>query len=182
MIQKVKIIQYREHLCLFNKGKELAKYHLPADGVKNQRFAPEGTNLKYQPRHRKKTSHEEETFLRSLGPSVNEYVEFVKSKESGIHYKNEYLRRLYFLSKKLSQPLFHSTIKRALTYRVNKIESLSRIAVLSMNKKDIENPDVHHDPGYMDREEYKKGRFNDETGINDLGSLFNRDDEDENQA
>lgn len=182
MIRKVKIIQYREHICLFDKGKELVRYSLPADGVKNQRFAPLGTHLKYKPRQLKKPSHEEEAYLRSLGESIGVYVEFVKSTASGIHYKNEYLRRLYFLSKKLSRTLFNSTIERALKYRVNKIESLSRIAALLMNKKDINLPDIHHDPAYMDRQEYKKGRFNDEPGLNDLGTLFNRDDENENQA
>ncbi|MBF0432807.1 MAG: helix-turn-helix domain-containing protein [Fibrobacteria bacterium] len=178
-IKTVKILEYAEHFVMYYRGREMAKYSRPKEGVKNERFAPLGVNLHHKPRNRKKSCKAEETVLRSLGPDVCEYVDFVKSKESGIHRKYEFIRQFYHFTLKLAPQLLEKTIERALTYRVTKIETLSNIAVRLMKRNGNTSSEflVQHD--YMEREAYQKGRFCNEQGFDKLNSLFNRDKEPE---
>ncbi|MFC1586564.1 helix-turn-helix domain-containing protein, partial [Fibrobacterota bacterium] len=168
-IREVKIIEYSKYIVLYHGTAQLVRYDLPLDGIRNERFAPPGVSLRYKPRHRVKKSDGEEKELRALGNPVCEYLDFVKSRESGIFYRNQYIRQLYLLSRKMSLPLLHSVMERALKYRVNRMEMLSAMAS-RMIRRDISGASgihVHHD--YMDREAFIQGRFGNEPGFDDLG-------------
>lgn len=166
-IKMVDIIEYAKHIVLFHRTTELARYDLPKDGVRNQRFAPPGVSLRYQPKHRKKPSIEEEKALRGFGKTVCDYVDFIKSKESGIHYRHHFLRQLYHLCKKISAPLLEMSLERALKYRVNRIETLSRIAAQCMKPSTEYDsfPEIPLGHDYMEREAYQKGRFCEEPDL-----------------
>jgi transposase len=173
-IREVKIIEYAKTLVLFYKNTEPLRYSLPKDGVRNERFTPDGVKPAYQPRNRKKTSDEEEKALRSIGRLVSDYVDLVKAKDSGIHYPHHFLRTLYLLLRKMAPPLLEQTMARALKYRVNTIEAITRIAAACLRPNTGEPPELEISQDYMEREAYHKGRFCDEPGLDTLNTLFKR--------
>jgi hypothetical protein len=166
-IKKVKIVRYASRIVLYYRTKELLRYTLPASEIKNERFCPEGVSIKHQPKHRKKPSHEEEKMLRSLGRAVNQYIDFVKSKDCRLRQKHQFLRRLFMLSGKIELSLFTKTIEVALKYRVDKVDTLSRIAAQIMRRDggDFTGTPITFNNGYMAREAYKEGCLNDEKDI-----------------
>ena len=75
--EDVKVLRYAERLQIYQRQTCVAEYPLPADGVKNARFAPAGQpQPRHQPKHRKDGSQHEEQRLRGLGPAVAAYVDF----------------------------------------------------------------------------------------------------------
>lgn len=174
-IKDVKIIEYANALVLFYKNTEPLRYSLPKDGARNERFTPNGIKPAYKPRNRKQASDEEEKALRGMGQSVSDYVDIVKAKDSGIHYPHHFLRTLYFLLKKMAQPLLEQTMERALKYRVKTIEAITRIAAACLKPNTGSSPEIEVPHDYMEREAYRKGQFCDEPGLDTLESLFNRD-------
>lgn len=174
-IREVKLIEYAKSIVLFYKNMEPLRYGLPKDGVRNERFTPDGMKPAYQPRNRKKPSDQEEKALRGMGKSVSDYVDRVKAKDLGIHYPHHFLRELYLLLRKMAQPLLEQTMERALKYRVNTIEAITRIAAACLKPDTGPLPEIEVSHDYMEREAYHKGRFCDEPGLDTLESLFNRD-------
>ncbi len=176
-IKEVKIIEYAKQIVLHYKNMEPVRYPLPKEGIKNGRFVPEGMKLVYQPKNRKQSSTEEEKALREMGKTISDYVDFAKTKESGIHYAHHFLRQLYLLLNKMAQPLLEQTMERALKYRVNTIEAIARIAAACLKPNTGPLPEIEVSHDYMEREAYHKGRFCDEPGLDTLESLFNRDED-----
>ena len=77
-------------------GNGPASPSIPADGVKDARFSPEGQPLpRYQPRHRKHGSRQEEQRLRGLGPEVAAYVDYALQ-TLGVQ-RHRFLRELFSL-------------------------------------------------------------------------------------
>ena len=69
--EDVKVLEYADHLELYQHRVCVAQYSLPADGVKNARFSPEGQPApRHQPRRHRQGSELEEKRLRALGPEV----------------------------------------------------------------------------------------------------------------
>ncbi len=88
------MLQYADRLKIYRQRTCIAEYPLPADGVKNARFSPEGQPLpRYQPRHRKHGSRQEEQRLRALGPEVAAYVDYALQ-TLGIQ-RHRFLRELF---------------------------------------------------------------------------------------
>ena len=78
------VLEYSNCLKIYHKRKLLIEYPLPPDGVKNERFSPEGQpKPRYQPKHRKKPTEGEEKKLKSLAEEVESYLSFVL-KQNGI--------------------------------------------------------------------------------------------------
>lgn len=101
----------------------MAKYPLPADGVKNGRFSPEGQPApRHMPQNRKHGSQQEEQRLRAMGPDVAAYVDYV-SKTPGIQ-RHRFLRELFALSQKVTQAVFVEAVARALRYRIVHLATL----------------------------------------------------------
>jgi hypothetical protein len=121
---------------------------------------PKNTITRYiRPNNIKHAYKEEEKALRACGDIVSSYIDFVKSRHSGIPQKYRYIRDLYMFMKRTTQPLFTQAIQRALTYKVNSIHQISGIFTNILKKPLYETPSTHHTSEYMNREEYIKGRF-----------------------
>jgi hypothetical protein len=133
--EAVKLLHYADRVKIYQQRQCVAEYRLPAHGVKNARFAPEGQPLpRHQPRHRKRDSSQEEKRLRALGPDVVAYLEYAW-KSAGIQ-RHRFLRELFALSRQVPEPIFVRTLQRARRYRVLQTQSLHRIAWFCMTQSD----------------------------------------------
>lgn len=153
--QAVTVIEYADQIKICRSRECLAEYPLPAWGVKNKPFHPEGlATPPRKPRHRKQPAHEEEKQLRALAPCVSAYVDFIL-KTPGI-YRHEHLRRLLALSRKMTTQLFSKSVERAHKYRIIDLPTLERIARLYL-EEGTPLLCVPIDENFRDREAYLEG-------------------------
>ncbi len=156
----IKVLQYAQKLKIYHARECLAEYPLPADGVKNTKFAPPGQpQLRYNPSNRRRPTEEEEKRLRAIDESVGRYLDFAL-KPGGIE-RHRFLRRLFALSRQISTTVFIRTIERALRYRIVEIETLKRIALLYLDGSERPLPEVDFDQNFRGRESYLEGRLSD---------------------
>ena len=159
--EDVRVLEYDDRLKIYLDRKCLAEYLLPVDGVKNQRFSPEGMPApRHQPNNRKKPTEEEEKRLRALSPAVAAYLDFVLKGEGGIG-RHRFVRELFALSGRMPNSVFIQTIERALRYQVAGIETLERIALLYMTSDTPKLPCVDVDEDFRHREAYLEGSLTD---------------------
>jgi transposase len=145
----VKVLQYADRLKIYQQRACVAEYPLPADGVKNARFHPEGQPApRHQPRHRQQSSQLEEKRLRALGAEVAAYVDYVQA-TPGIQ-RHRFLRELWALSQQVTQAVFVQALQRALRYRVVDLATVRRIAWLYLSQGEYV-PDVEVDESYRQR-------------------------------
>ena len=131
--ENVKVLRYAERLKIYRQRTCVAEYRLPADGVKNAHFSPEGQPPpRYLPKHRSHGSQHEEQRLRGLGAEVAAYVDFALE-TPGIQ-RHRFLRELFTLSRKVAPAVFVEALARARRYRVVQMETLHRIAWLCMSQ------------------------------------------------
>jgi len=152
----VKVLQYSQSLKIYQARDCVAEYPLPADGVKNQRFSPPGLPAPpHQPHHRKRSSQEEETRLRSLSPAVAAYLDFALQ-TPGLQ-RHQFVCRLFALSQKMTTELLNQTLERATQYRITSLEVIQRIAVLYLGQGAGYLPfaEIHED--YQERAAYQEG-------------------------
>jgi len=181
-VGKISVIEYPDKIRIFPKDAEPLEYTLPAWGVKQFKFKPDGVNINpYGPNNIKKPYHEEEKRLRDMDEICREYLDFIKATESGIRQKPKYIRELYLISKKMAKPLFIATVTRALKYRVTNIAAMSRISRQLMNKELWVFPDIP-DPGdYKNRQSYQEGRFSSEVEPEYYQNLLEQQNDRENE-
>ena len=162
--EDVKVLRYADRLKIYRQRTLLVEYPLPADGIKNARFSPEGQPPpRYLPKHRSHGSQHEEGRLRALGPEVAAYVDFALQ-TLGIQ-RHRYLRELFALSRQVTPTVFVETLARALRYRVVQMETLHRIAWLSMSQGQHPLPDVEVDESFRQRPAYQEGFLTDEPDL-----------------
>jgi len=156
----IKVLEYSDRLMLYKARECLAKYPLPADGVKNAQFSPEGLP---EPRHkannRKKPTEQEEARLRAMGESVNAYLDFAL-KPKGIE-RHGFIRKLFALSRKLTGARFIASIERAHKYRITDMATIERIAALSITQGIGAVPSIEIDEAFRQRDAYLEGRLTD---------------------
>ncbi len=158
--QDVKILEYSDRLKIYLDHQELAEYPLPAHGVTNQRFSPEGLPAPpHQPKARKHPTDQEEKRLRALAPAVNTYLDFAL-KDKGAQ-RHAFLRRLFALSQKMSLELFLKVIERAHQYRIDSLATIERIALLQLREGQAELPLAEVDEDYLQRPAYQEGALTD---------------------
>ncbi|MFH1863844.1 MAG: helix-turn-helix domain-containing protein [bacterium] len=163
---EVKVIEYPGWIKIFLKGQQPITYSIAAWNVKNQKFLPDGINPNpYEPKSIKRPCHEEERRLRNLGKVLEDYLDFIKSRQSDVKQKPRFIRTLYALSKKMTPSLFTAAIERALKYKVESIEALARIAGQLIKKDLYIFPEEVVDNNYKEREAYQKGCFSQEREI-----------------
>lgn len=151
----VTVLEYARSIKICRARECLAEYPLPADGVRNQSFSPEGLPApRHQPHHRKRPAHEEEKHLRAIAPAVSLYVDFIL-KTPGI-YRHEHLRKLLALSRKMTPQLFSKSAERAHKYKIISLLTLERIALLYL-EEGTELPCVEIDEAFRKREAYQEG-------------------------
>jgi len=158
--EDVKVLRYADTLKLYRARECLAEYPLPADGVRNAKFAPPGQpQPRHNPSNRRRPTEEEEKRLRAIDEGVGHYLDFAL-KPKGIE-RHRFLRRLFALSRQMSDTVFIRTIERALRYRITGIDTLQRIATLLLNDSGHPLPAVDIDESFRTRESYLEGRLTD---------------------
>jgi len=173
----VKLIEYSNRLKIYLNRKCIAEYPLPADGIKNQRFSPEGMPApRHQPNNRKRPSAEEEKRLRAMSPAVSGYLDFVLKGEGGIQ-RHRFVRELFALSGRMPDSVFIQSIERALRYQITSIETVERIAVLHMTQDIPALPLVDVNEAYREREAYLEGSLTDAPDLSIYERLLEEDDE-----
>jgi hypothetical protein len=162
--EDVKVLRYTDRLKIYRHRTLLAEYPLPADGVKNARFSPEGQPPpRYLPKHRHHGSQHEEQRLRALDPAVAAYVDFALQ-TPGIQ-RHRFLRELFALSRKVTPAVFAEALTRARRYRVVQMETLQRIAWLCTSQGQEPLPDVEVDESFRQRPAYQEGFLTDEPDL-----------------
>lgn len=174
---KVKLLEYGDRLKIHLYRECVAEYPLPADGVKNQRFSPDGMPPpRYQPRNRKRPTEEEEKRLRAMSPAVGAYLDYVLKEGGGIQ-RHRFLRELFALTGRIPISVFIQAIERALRYRIATIETVERIALLNMTQDVPRLPRVDVDEAYREREAYLEGNLTDSPDFSVYDRLLEDDDE-----
>ena len=159
--EDVKLFEYAECVKIYQHQICVAEYRLPPWGVKNARFSPPGQpQPAHLPKHRKHGSQQEEQRLRALGPEVAAYVDYALG-TPGVQ-RHRFVRELFALSRKVSQPVFVQALQRALRYRIVQRQTLERIAWLCMSQTDERLPYAEIDESFRQRPAYQEGCLTDE--------------------
>jgi hypothetical protein len=153
---EVKVLEYSQHLKIYQARECRAEYPLPADGLHNKRFSPEGLPTPpHQPKNRKQPTQEEEQRLRAMAKPVNTYVDFI-FQTKGLA-RHEFLRKLLALSQKMTPQLFVKSIERAAKYRITSLETIGRIALLYLQQGTGMLPLATVDEQFTQRAAYLEG-------------------------
>jgi hypothetical protein len=157
---EVKVLVYADRIEIYRGREHLCGYKRPPEGVKGEHF-PEGRTRKAgrKPNRRKKPSAQEEAHLRALAPVVGEFLDTVLAPK-GIA-RHNYVRKLFRLSREMSEVLFIKSLRRAHTYGVKDLEAIARIARIYLNDSGTEMGEIGMDAGYRDREGYREGALTD---------------------
>jgi hypothetical protein len=157
--EDVNVFEYGDRLKIYQRGQCVAEYMQPADGVRNRVFSPEGMpRPARQPQNRKQPAQEEEKRLRAMSATVDSYLNFAL--HSGVQ-APRLLRDLYALSCRVTTAVFMETIERAQRYRITDIETLRRIARLSITQQEFQLSEVEVDESFRQREAYQQGHLTD---------------------
>src|SRR5215471_2691044 len=157
--EEVNVFEYADRLKIYQHGHCVAEYALPADGVRNHVFSPEGMpRPARQPNNRKQPAQEEEKRLRAMSATVDGYLNFAL--HAGVQ-QHRFLRELFTLSCRMTPAVFIETIDRALRYRITDIETLRRIARLSISQQEFQLSGVEVDESFRQREAYQQGHLTD---------------------
>jgi len=152
----VRVLEYSDRLKIFQARECLAEYPLPADGIRNAKFSPQGLPAPlHHPRNRRHPTDLEEKHLRALGEPVNAYLEFALPLK-GIA-RHHFIRRLLSLSRKMSIELLVKSLERALKYRITNLEIVERIACLCLQQGAGELPLAQIDEDFQQRDAYLEG-------------------------
>jgi transposase len=175
--EDVKVFRYADRLKIYQHRRCVVEYPLPADGVKNAHFSPEGQPPpRYLPKHRHHGSQQEEQRLRALGPEVAAYLDFALA-APGLQ-RHRYLRELFALSRKVTPAVFVAALTRARRYRVVEMETLHRIAWLCMSQEQPSLPSVDEDEQFRQRPAYEEGFLTDEPDLSVYDETPGQDDAD----
>ena len=158
--EDLKVLEYADRVKLY-KGREcLIEYPLPADGLKNERFSPEGQPApRHNPTNRRKPTQQEEQRLRAMSESVSLYLDDTL-KPMG-QKRHGFLRKLFALSQKMTQSLFIESIERAHKYKITDTATIERIATLSITHRVETLPFAQIDEDFRQRDTYLEGRLTD---------------------
>jgi len=166
---EVKVLEYADRLKIFQAGQCVAEYPLPAEGVRNAKFSPEGQPAPpHHPHNRRHPTELEEKHLRALAPEVGDYLDFALPIK-GLA-RHQFLRHLLALSRKLSLELFTQTLQRARKYRITSLEVLRNIAWLQLQQSPGQTPPVEIDADFQQREAYREGSLTDPPKLFDHGA------------
>src|SRR5262249_24834634 len=149
----VRVLEYSDRLKIYSRRDLLVEYALPAHGVTNKCFSPEGfPKPRYQPKHRAQPTAEEEKRLRAMGEEVGAYLDFALNPKG--NERHRFLRELFRLAQEMTPALFLKALERALKYQITTIETVRRIAVLEMSQGVETLPSVEVDESLEKREAY----------------------------
>ncbi len=168
--EDIKVLEYADRVKIYQQRTCVAEYPLPAAGVKNARFSPEGQPPPpHLPKHRKPGSQQEEQRLRALGPAVAAYVDYALQ-IPGVQ-RHRFLRELLTLSRQVTQTVFVQALERALRYRIVGLQTLQRIAWFCMSQGEERLPYADVDESFRARPAYQEGCLTDEPDLSRYASL-----------
>jgi hypothetical protein len=156
--EEVSVFQYADRLKIYQHSHCVAEYALPNDGVRNHVFSPEGMPPARQPKNRKQPTQEEEKRLRAMSATVDGYLNFAL--HAGVQ-PQRFVRELFGLSCRMTPAVFIETLARALHYRITDLETLRRIARLSISQQEFQLSGVEVDESFRQREAYQQGHLTD---------------------
>jgi transposase len=157
--EEVNVFEYADRMKIYQRGQCVAEYALPADGIRNHVFSPAGMpQPARQPNNRKQAAQEEENRLRAMSATVDGYLNFAL--HAGVQ-PQRFLRELFALSCRVTAAVFLETIERALHYRITDIETLRRIARLSISQQEFQVGGVEVDESFRERDAYQQGHLTD---------------------
>jgi transposase len=165
----VTVLRYSTHLRIMESTRELIRYELAADGVKNEMIVPPGHKAAPRgvPKNRKLGCEQEEKQLRELGDTVQQYLDMINIPENDVRQRPAFIRGLYSLSRQLGPTLFRSAVQRALDYRVFDRAALERIAQIIV-RTDAGSATIQLNDSpqeYRQRSAYIDGQFTQENDI-----------------
>ena len=173
--EEVNVFEYGDRLKIYQHHQCVAEYTLPADGIRNHVFSPEGMpRPARQPNNRKQPAQEEEKRLRAMSTTVDGYLNFALP--AGVQ-PQRFLRELFALSCRVTAAVFIETIERALRYRISDIETLRRIARLSISQQEFQFPGVEVDESFRQREAYQQGHLTDAPDLDLYDQMLDDDQE-----
>jgi hypothetical protein len=165
---EAQVLEYADRLEIYQGRKLGCSYRLPADGVRNQRFSPEGMpKPQHGPRNCKRPTAEEEARLRVLSPSVAAYLDKTLAPR-GIQ-RHQFVRKLFGMSRRMTTDLFVRSVERALRYGVGDLETIERIAHLMTSAHETPARPVEFDEAYRDRDAYREGELADRPDMTRYG-------------
>jgi hypothetical protein len=179
--EEVKLLEYADRLKIYQDRACVAEYPLPADGVKNARFSPEGQPTpRHMPKNRKHgCSQQEEQRLRALGGEVEAYLDYAL-KTPGIQ-RHRFLRKLFALSRQVTVTVFVAALQRAFRYRIVDSDALQRIAWYCLTQGEQSLPYADVDESFRQRPAYLQGCLTDEPDLSIYDELPSKDDDTEQQ-
>lgn len=173
---EVTVLQYSDHIKVYNARKLLVQYILPEVDVKNESISPPGQpGPMYRPKNRKKHTDQEEQKLRALEEYVDSYISF-SLQEKG-RAKHTFIRSLFNLSQKLAFPVFIATVQRALKYRITDISAVERIALLQLVNSGYEMPIIDNDLELKNNKAYLEGALTDDVDLSIYDQFIGDNDE-----
>lgn len=174
----VSLLEYGDRLKIYRRRELLIEYRRPFDGVKNQRFSPEGCpKPRYSPNNRRKPTAEEETRLRAIDEVVGAWMDFALE-PSGIA-RHRVIRQLFRLSRQMTRPLFVQSVERAVKYRIRSVETIRRIAHMYLSEGVTTLPAAEVDQSFLDRDAYLEGRLTDAPSFSAWDGMLDEDEQDE---
>lgn len=186
---RVQVIEYSSRIRIMRNREQLAEYTLPAYGVKNERFRPQGQGISvtpYAPRNCKRPTETEEKRLKAIDPAVESYLEFLDGLPGASGKKYRSIRRLFSLSLKLSPKLLTDAVSRAHRYRITDMDTLERIASQLMRANsfqiDFFENNLDLDEDLHNRDIYREGEMSDLPDLGKYDGLLEQDDGAENSG
>jgi hypothetical protein len=171
----LKVIEYSDRLKIYRGRELLGEYALPADGIKNERFSPEGLpKPRHQPKNRRRPTAQEEKRLRAMAEVVGEYLDFALEPKGT--QRHRFLRELFRLTQEMTTALFVRAIERAVKYRIKSIETIRKIARMYVSEGVDTLPCAQVDEGFLERESYVEGCLTDEPDFSPYDKLLEQDD------
>ena len=175
---EVKVLQYADHLRIFQQHSCLAEYPLPADGVRGQHYSPAGQpQPRYQPKNRHRDARHEQQRLHAMGNEVAAYLDYALC-APGVQ-RHRFTRELFALSRKVTANVFVKTVQRALRYRIVDLATLRRIAWLCLSQSGDVLPEAQIDADLQQRSAYQEGCLTDQPDLSVYDQLLEEKDEDE---
>ena len=180
--REVKVLEYSDGLKIYQSRQCVAGYALPAEGVRNRLFSPEGMPKPVrQPKHRRRPTEEEEKRLRAMSPTVGNYLDFILPSRRGIE-RHHFLRELFAWAERLTPALFLPVVERALHYGISDLGTLERIARLWLRQGEMPLPGVEVDESFQEREAYQQGRLTDAPDFSTYDQMLEEPEEEENDG
>lgn len=170
--QEVKVVEYPGLIKIYLNRELLIEYPLKPYDVKYQQVTPDGYEVEKKPRNLHLTSEAEEVKLRAISDTVVRYLDFIRSKEGAVRYRNQFVKNLYGISLRLAPGVFDKTIERALAFKINNCEAIERIAVQLMRADINDWPEVAPIDDFDNREAYLEGRLSDEPNLFSYAKLL----------